>query len=213
MIIDPATYYTLVALIVLLAALLTGVALSYFLSSRRLSKLEKKESEVIEVAQNQAEKIISEAIQIYYASENKINQTADRLSDQETRELSEKSAEFVKLFDEKIAELNQEKLLEFKKMSEDMEKAIILHFDELKNLLSQQTVASEKLAEDKIKQEYDKLEKELSEYKREQLTKINNNIFQILLNISKEVFGKKLDTHEHEEMIAKALQDAEREMN
>jgi MFS superfamily sulfate permease-like transporter len=213
MTIDPTAYYILVGFIVILSSVLVGVSISYFLSFRKLSRLQEKESEIVNAAQDQAEKIIGQAVQIHYASENKINRAAEKLTEDETKELTEKSAEFIKMFDGKIAELNNQNIESFKNISDELVKSVNLHFEELKTLLSRQTVESQKAAEDKIKGEYDKMEQELETYKKEQMEKINNNIYQILLNISKEVFGKKLDTKEHEEMIAKALAEAEKQMN
>ncbi len=57
------------------------------------------------------------------------------------------------------------------------------------------------------------MEQELEAYKKTQLDKVNANIYQILFNVSKEVLGTKLDTKEHEEIIAKALEEAEKQIN
>lgn len=210
--IDAATYYSLIGFIILLSALLVGVIFSYIITLRRVAALEKKEKEIVGEAQDQAKRIISQANQIHDTSAKVLEEAVENLEKGEEEELTRKSADVMKSFDEKIEELNTNNIKEFGNVSEDIKKTINLHFEELKKLLSEQTVESQQQAEMKIKEEYDALEKELAVYKQEQIDKINKNIYQILVNVSKSVFGKRLDTKEHEEMIIQALNEAEKEV-
>ena len=211
--IDLSTYYSLVGIIILLSALLVGVIISHFVSLRKLAGFEKKEKEIINAAQDQAAHIISQASDIQDTSRATLEKAVDDLERSEVETLAKKSEDAVKLFEGKIEELNSNNIREFNNVSEDIKKTINLHFEELKKLLAEQTIESQKQADEKIKAEYEALEKELADYKRQEMDKINKNIYQILLTVSKNVFGKRMDIKEHEQTIIDALSEAEKEIN
>lgn len=209
--IDSHTYYSLIGLIVVLSAILMGVIISYFISLKKLSKLEKKETEIINAAQEQAAKIISQANQIHDSSGQSLHNALSSLEKIEETQLTNISHATVEEFGKKMEELNFNNIRELTNISQEIKNAISFHFDELKRLMAQQTVDARKEADEKIKGEYDALEKNLAAYKQQQLDKINRNIYQILLNVSKSVFGTRLDIKEHEQMIIDALAQAEQQ--
>lgn len=212
MTINPATYHTLIGIIVILSAVLIGIIFSYFLSLKRLSKLEKKETEIVNAAQEKAAQIIAQATQIHDTSATTLEHAVGNLEKNEEQMLATKTQEAIDMFTQKINEFSVNNIKEFNNISETINQTMNLHYEELRKLLSQQTVESQKLAEDKVKQEYDVLEKQLAAYKQEQIVKINKNIYQILLSVSKSVFGSRLDMKGHEEMIIQALAEAEKEI-
>lgn len=213
MLITAQFYYSLLGIIILLSAILVGIVISYFAMLKRLSSYEARENEIIEAAQKKAEEIISQAQNIQDSSTADLEKAVQNLEKNEEEELSEKSEDALKVFGEKIDQINATNTAAFNTTSEDIKKTINLHFEELKKLLSEQTVESQKHAEEKVKEEYDALETELDAYKKSQMEKIDQNIYQILLNVSKTVLGKKIDTKENEDVIIKALEEAEKEMN
>ena len=55
------------------------------------------------------------------------------------------------------------------------------------------------------------LENEIRQRKEKELQKLNDNIYKILSNISKEVIGKSLNLSDHEDLIIASLEKAKKE--
>lgn len=213
MLITAQFYYGLIGIIILLSAILVGIVISYFAMLKRLSSYEKRENEIIETAQKEAEDIITQAKHIHKASEKTLSEAADELEQHEEQELAQISEDSIRSIEEKIEQINANNVAALSANSEDIKKSLNLHFEELRDLLGQQTVAAQNQAEAKVKEEYDAMEAELAVYKKSQIEKIDQNIYQILINVSKDVLGKKIDPKENEEVIIKALEEAEKQMN
>jgi len=63
----------------------------------------------------------------------------------------------------------------------------------------------------RLKEEYQKKEKELELYKVEALKKIDDQIYNVIQNISNEVLGKSISLQDHEQLIIDALEKAKKE--
>lgn len=233
MIINPATYIILVAALIFLSVIVLALILSYITAGRRLKALEderdilykkakEKEDELINQAQSdyhkivtsaqsKASELISDAGQVNMDTQKVINEAVSALEIREKESLEKKAEEFLKLYEEKIAEVNNNSINSIKNESDELVKYIDGHFTEIKKLLEAQTVESKNTAEARIKEEYGKMEKELSDYKESQLKKIDNNIYEILLNVSKIAFGRGLPLENHEELVEEAIEQAKKE--
>jgi hypothetical protein len=212
---------------------LLAVTLSYVRSSARLKELEEEKrnlyektlleedkilqktqsdyQEIIHTAENRAKSIIEDAERLSTNSSSSLRSTVSDLTKHEDELVSKKSEEFVAEFQKQLQQVNTDNINMFKNVSKEVIDSISQQFEELKKLMQDQTINSKKLAEEKIKTEYGTLEKELQEYKKKEVEKIDQNIYQLLLNISKIAFGKGLNIGEHEKLIEEALQDAKRE--
>ena len=73
------------------------------------------------------------------------------------------------------------------------------------------TSSSEKLVQKKIDSDYFHVKKEIQNYKKNALQKIDQGIYAILERISNLVLGKALSLSEHEDLIEKSLEKAKKE--
>lgn len=79
---------------------------------------------------------------------------------------------------------------------------------DFKDIIEKETLKSQKIVEEKIEREYEDLRKELDVYKQKRLSQIDNSIYEILEQVSKEVLGKALRLSEQETLILEALRNA-----
>ncbi|HVZ11972.1 MAG TPA: hypothetical protein VG965_02990 [Patescibacteria group bacterium] len=218
------TYITLFIGIVILCGLLVYVTISYFISMKSLRETNKRREELLSRAQNDYQEIISaaqkkadgiimQATKINQETESNLNQAVINISEKEEEAIRTKSEQVINNFENKLRELNDNNINLFKTTSDDFGKFVNNHFDEVKKILQDQTMESKKLAEEKIQGEYDALEKELAGYKEAQIKKIDENVYQILFNISKIAFGRGLNLENHEALVNEALEEAKKLSN
>lgn len=230
MIINPALYVFLVAAIILLSIVLVAVIISYAASMRRLNSLEDRQDDlyekarqkreeliaqeqtdyekIITAAQSRAAEIIGTVTKISNTSEDALNKALLELSAREKEMVAGKSQEFLKAYQAQLNQIASDSINEFKNISKDILTNIDSHFNTLKELMSEQTSESQKIAEKKIAGEYEELKLSLAQYKQDQLKKIDNDIYEILLNISKIAFGRGLSLVNQEELVKKAFEEA-----
>jgi hypothetical protein len=231
--IDPRIFFTLLTVTMLLAIMLVSVVITYLNASKRLKRLEDNEDalykktiqeerdlahraqidyqKTIEEAQARAKEIISQAQTINDNTKAIVSKAIQELSENEKKEVESKSRDLFTQYENEISKINSNNIQVFQNASREIQDKINAHFDELKKLMASQTVESHKAAEEKIKGEYEELEKELKKYKEEQFQKIDSNIYEILLKISKVAFGYGLNFQEHQGLIVEALERAKTE--
>ena len=222
MLINPALYVLLIVSIILLSIVLISLLISYAASIKRLNKLEKdqdklyqetkiKQQEAIFAAQNTANQIIDESTDIGHYTKSTLDDAISSIKHHEEEILARESDVFVKAYEKEAEELKNDSIKRFQSVSDDILKYIDKHFQLLTESLTSQTTRSQEEAATKIKTQYQALEKELSEYKKRQIEKIDTNISQILLNISKMAFGSSLPIEKHEEIAIEALEEAKKQ--
>jgi len=212
MFINPALYVFLIATIILLCIVLVAIVLSYIATIRRLNHLEsEKESlykktldeqhEAISAAQKKASEIVADATHIKTETEEALNSSISKLS-----------SDFLSAYQTEATKLKNDNINKYSNISKSISDIVTGNLEDLKKIIAQQTIDSQRVVEVKFKEEYQKLEEEMTEYKKERIQKINSNIYEILHNISRIAFGKGISLQEHEELIAKALEESEREI-
>lgn len=221
MYINPVLYIFLVASVIVLSVILVSLVISYLFSVKRLTNLEKeqdklyqetkqKQQEAIFAAQNTANQIIDEATDIGHYTKTTLDDAIASIKHHEEEILAQESEKFIKEYDSQARELKDEGIKRLQSVSDDISKYIDSYFKLLTDTLTAQTSKSHEEVENKIKGEYENLEKELADYKKRQIEKIDNNISKMLLNISKLAFGSSLPIEKHENIVIEALEEAKK---
>ncbi len=81
---------------------------------------------------------------------------------------------------------------------------------EFADTLHKETIESQQIVEQKVQEEYKKVEGEIKQYKDEQMAKIEESIYDILHDVSHKVMGKALSLKDHEALVLEALEEAKR---
>ncbi len=166
---------------------------------------------IIESASKQANEIILHASEIKQESTNELQESVEIMLADQKKVLEEASAALSKKFEDQLKQVNDSNILLLKNIYKGIESDVESDYSQYKDVIKKQTFEAENIAKEKIKQEYEKLEIEIKEYREKMMNKVNDDIYKILLNISKTVLGKSLDAKDHEDLIIEALNKAKKE--
>jgi len=229
MTLEPIVFFDLVIATVVLAATLGVLVVSYVKTLEKFKILQetrltwqKKESDIeseahkkavliLQEARSKATKIISEAS----ASQDLLKKTFEEqlkaASLDQAKKLETISEDFLKAYQTTLADLKGNNIKTVSNISKDIEDSTKSELEDFKEILRKETFASQKIVEGKIEEDYKIVEKELETYKAERLKKIEEEIYNIIQNVSKEVLGKTLSLQEHEQLVIDALEKAKKE--
>ena len=174
-------------------------------------KAEKDYQEIISVANKKASEIIAQAMQVNQDTVKTFENTVSTMLQNQKSNIEQKSEEISKKHEIEINELNNKIILLLTSVYKEIDSSTKAGLENYKNVIKQQTFEAEKLAQERMKTEYEKLEKEIAEKKQQRLQQLEENIYKILNNISKEIIGKTLDLTSHEDLIIKSIDKAKKE--
>ena len=174
-------------------------------------KAQRDYQEIIESANKMAQEIILQATEIKQDSTNNLQDSVDMMLDDQKKILEEASLALSKKFEEQIKEVNINNIELLKNIYKGIESDVQSDYSEYKDLIKKQTFEADNAAKEKIKEEYTRLDAEVKDYREKMIEKVNQEIYKILLNISKVVLGKSLDLTAHEDLVIDALNKARKE--
>lgn len=166
---------------------------------------------IIESASKKAEEIVLHASEIKQESTNELQDSVEIMLEDQRKVLEEASLALSKKFEDQLKEVNDNNIQLLKNIYKGIESDVESDYSQYKDVIKKQTFEAENIAKEKIKQEYEKLEVEVKQYREKMMNKVNDDIYKILINISKTVLGKSLSPNEHEELIIEALNKAKKE--
>ncbi len=175
------------------------------------AKAQRDYEELIHAANKKAEEIISKATKLNEETKITLENSASQMLENQKNELQNRSNEISKQHEEEIKELNNNIVLLLTNIYKDIESSTRTDLEKYKEAMRKQTFEAEQLAQTRMKEEYEKLEKEIEEKKKQKLQDLENNIYKIITIISKDIIGKSLDLSSHQEIIIKSLDDAKKE--
>lgn len=87
----------------------------------------------------------------------------------------------------------------------------VLELARFKKELEEKVVTVEGAAERVLEAEYDEIKKEIERYKESKIAQINSTAREVIIDATKKVLGKSIDTRAHEELLIQSLEDAKRQ--
>lgn len=222
--------YVLLTIIFLLSGVLI-IVIQYLLNVLKKNHLYQKDIEKIENdifhhnqkmidhARQKAQEIIIEANakanQIVRQANNLEQQTtqdAEKLSNQlletQRQELELVRRELASHYKTLLEELYQNNVNLFKNISKDIEGRASLEIKDFKEILEKETLGSQKIVGEKIESRYQEVQKELEQYREQELQKLRNNIYGITQKAVELALGRWLDREVHETLMMDALKEA-----
>ena len=167
--------------------------------------------EIISTANKKASEIIAQATQVSQDSVKTFENSVSTMLQNQKANIQKESEEISRKHEDEINELNNNIIKLLTNVYKDIESATRADFENYKAVIQKQTFEAEKVAQARMQEEYEKLEKEIAIKKQQRLTQLEENIYKILNNISKDVIGKSLDLTAHEELIIKSMEKAKKE--
>ncbi len=186
---------------------------AYEESVRILNESKSKASEHILAAQDQSTKIIRDT--------NYLNETLQKTFDDELKQLVSRqekafndvaanlSTQFTQAFEqEKITTLG-----ELSKVSEHLRTDMLGKVDEFKGVLEKNTLEAENELREKIQADYQELTNKLKEYEAVKTKQIDDKMYAILTQVTKDILESAMSMEEHEELVFKLLNNAKIRQN
>ncbi len=172
---------------------------------------DQKAEEIIKKAIDRAEKIILDAEIVKTDFLNRVEENLERVGEQGVRELKVDSEEFDKKYKDLFEGLKQEYLNHANTTLESVGKIADEELEDFRKVLRSETVESQELISKKISEEFDRVQKEIEDYKKNRVDNIAQEISTLVNKIAKDVLGKSLTAEQHGEIILQALENAKKD--
>lgn len=233
--INPIVFFDIVIALFVVSAALIAMTISYtrifkkLLSHQKkydelLDKINEKETdlledarrkgaEIIESASLKGQSIISSSESISENSKNLLTSSTNQLVKDQSALFEKTSQGFLEEYKKMLDAIKNTTLELSTKASKDIEMDTIKELKDYDSILAKETFEGQKIVEQKIEEEFSQTQKQVNEYKTQMLKKIENDIYEILKNVTKEALGKALPLADHEQLILEALEKAKKEWN
>ncbi len=177
-------------------------------SETMLNQARQKAHEIIMAASVQARQAVAETKLFQEQASDVSSEISNTLQSIQKEELQKTSEglriEYSRAFDE----LLKEYINMFKSISKDIEVQATLEIKDFKNILRRETLESQKIVGEKIDKLYADTSNEVEDYKKQEIQKIQDNIYKITENAVQLAIGKSIDLDKHEDLILEALKEA-----
>jgi len=170
-----------------------------------------KAAKIIDEANNRAVDIISKVTLSTDVSSANFKEDLARTSSAQIKEFEKATSDFTALYFQTLQDLKIKNIEAFQNVSKDIEMNTMEEIKNFKESMQKLTVLSQEEAKKKIDLDYEISKKEIEDYKKEELRKLDAGIYELLEKISKIVLGKALSLADHEDLIEKSLQKAQKE--
>ncbi len=184
--------------------------------------LQERSASLIEEAQEKALVIITDAnskAQLLLENTNLLENDAKEnfkkglfsLTIDQQQALQVASEQLKKQYRTTIDAIQQENINVLKTVSKDIESDIDTELKDFTKALRDETIDSQKIAQQKIEASYKDTEQAVEKYRTERLQKVDENIFQVLRFVSLKAFGKALSLETQQELVLEALNEAKKQ--
>ena len=215
-----------------LGLLVAALLAAYFELLQRNASLEKKELrieaeknkktlEVIEKAQKdylaiisqanrKAREIVKNAVSIKKASEKDLEKALEEFEKEQESLLQKTSQDVFEKYQIKLNEVNDNDIKIVGNVSKSIEEYTDKQVTEYKDIIEKETIASQKILEQKTEDEYRKMEEELKAYKEEKLKSIEENLYRIVKEVTEAAIGRGLNLENRENLVMDAFEEAKK---
>ncbi len=176
-----------------------------------LEEARTKAVKIIDDANSKALDIISKVTLLTNITSESFKKELSQASSAQIKEFEKKTSDFTVLYSQILQDLKTKNIEVFQNVSKDIEANTMEEIKNFKESMQKLTTLSQKEVRGKIDTDYETSKKEIEDYKKEELRKIDSGIYELLEKISKLVLGKALSLSEHEDLIEKSLEKAKKE--
>lgn len=166
---------------------------------------------IIEQANQKATEIIGKAKTFREASKDAFSAEVEGVTKAQEDALQKTSQELLAVYQKMLEELKQKNIGIFKNISKNIEDNASLVVNDLRDILQKETLSAQKILEEKVEKEYEKVRGEIARYRDDRIKQIDQRIYEILQSVSKKVIGKTLRFDDHERLVTEALEQAKKE--
>lgn len=166
---------------------------------------------IVEEANKKAGELIQQTQAVKNTFESEIDSHLKDFSKQETERVAAASRQMIDMYRQMLESSKQQygsaMASTAKEMAGDAQKSIQIFGEFLK----EQTVRYEGALHEQIQAGFMSTQKEISDYKRESLRKVEDAIYRILSLVSKSVLGHALSLEDQQDLVVRALDEAKKQ--
>ena len=178
----------------------------------RMAELAQKEAEdILSKAQKSAEILINDA---HLKAGEIIKNTELLTSDSKNKmlaELEEVSRLNIENFRNALSSAKKDMVSVLDKVSVDLKSQALTEVSTFRGSLQKEIVSSQEALSAAVSEGYKKIEEEIGKYKVARLRQVDDTIFEILREVTQKIIGRAISFEEHEELVKKSLEEAKRE--
>lgn len=219
MTLEPIVFFDLIIAILILSLTLGAIVIAYTKTVHKLHEQNKeknaaqkdsfkKSDHILEEARQKAIKIIANANLFEESTKTLFDDELKKTSEGQIKTLEKLSYDFLNIYQKELNDLKENNVKMMSNISKDIENSVIAELKDFREILKKETFESQKIVQDKIEEAYKISQKEIEDFKIEQLKKVEGQIYDIIQNVSKIVLGKTLSLQEHEQLVIDALNKA-----
>lgn len=160
---------------------------------------------IIDQATKKASQVMMQAQQFDRTAEGQLSQKLEEASRLHAEELKNATQDLLTLYKDALEKVKQEDITHAANISKNIDSLTEKELGKLHQVLSQQTVQSEQLVQEKINKDYQALEEELKNYKETRLKEIDESLLQIVQNVTEIVLQRQLSVVDQEQLVYEAL--------
>lgn len=180
-------------------------------SADLLDEARTKAMKVIDDANSRAIDIVNKAALAADVSSENFNEEVTRVSSTQIKRFEKATSDFAGIYSQIFQDLKTKNIEIFQKISKDIETDTMSEIKNFRDSMQKLTVSSQEEVRKKIYADYETANREIENYKKEELLKIDSEIYKFLEKMSKLVIGKAFSLSEHEELIEESLEKAKNE--
>lgn len=216
--------YILLGIILLLTYALSYLVYKIQKQNKILNKPQEEYSntlEIIEQAQKQANSIVERAVEsakhILFETEyikqditKEMQDSLQKVAEETVKMVQGRSAESEKEFRTVVDEIKIEFAKEAEKKLSAIEQVTLQETSDFKDVLREETIKSQIIIGKKIGEDFNSVQNELIEYKKQKLSDIDKNIQVITKQVVEEVLGKSIPLPIQQEIVISSLENAKK---
>ncbi len=180
-------------------------------SVKTMEQVHQNSEQILRESLSKASDIIKDTKTVKEENEKKLEEVLQQTAKQHVDILEQQLGEISDTFGAEFE--NLEKLYEkqAKKTLSKMESTGKVGLEKLEKVLDKQTVSLQNYLKLKVDSEFEKAQREIDNYKRAELKKVDKSIQELVKKTVSEVIGKSIPMSEHEKLIIAALDEAKLE--
>ena len=216
--------YILLGIILILTYTLAYLVYKIQKQNRILNKPQEEYSntlEIIEQAQKQANSIVERAVEsakhILFETEyikqditKEMQDSLQKVAEETVKMVQGRSAESEKEFRTIVDEIKTDFAKEAEKKLSAIEQVTLQETSDFKDVLREETIKSQIIIGKKIGEDFNSVQNELVEYKKQKLSEIDKNIQVITKQVVEEVLGKSIPLPIQQELVISSLEKAKK---
>ena len=208
---DTNLFYISTILISILGVTIGAIAYSYRQLIKKYYLLKEEQDRLVKSSETEAAEIISKA---KLQAEKLLHQADDlgiKLQSDLSSELEKAKAQQAQNYQVILDSLKNESSTVMQTISKEIQAQLAQEVEKFVSSIQGEVVKSNQLVIESIKMEFQKVQKDLDTYKKDMQSRVDDNIYSILMEVSNKVIGEAINLEEHENLVIKALDDARKQ--